>query len=329
MMLTISKATMALLVMTSALAFAASEDVDQIVSGATVPDLLGEAPAPGEESASASSPYIINGDDPYAVEKSTPKGVDHIFTPPQELDLKRDPRTEYSETGFTLPGTFEGQKNYIDLDKTKMAKNFRKYSNGSLNIAVIKNDYIYDSTADVINRTTTTGYHSGKGGTLLIRHDDYVAKSDWANLYWSAGGGVGFGTGKGFFADGTRSDTTFNLWELPLEAGIGLEVPFTPWFKISGTGGPSLIGLVQDRSDFERGDKGKRKFQYSFGYFAQAQFKVNLSLTEQTAYELFTESQLTNLYMNLEVRHVNYEDFQDPVKISGTSFGIGFTFEYL
>lgn len=323
MMLNIFKATMATLVMTSAIAYAGSDDLDHGVSGSTVPDLLGQS------TESTVSPYIINGDDPNAVEKSKPQGVDHVFAPPQEMDLKKDPRSEYAETGYTLPGTFEGQKNYVDLDKSLMAKNYRKYSTGSFNLSFIKNDYVYDSTADVINRTTTTGPHSGKGGALILRHDSYFSKSAFANLYWSIGGGIGFGTGKGFFADGTRSDTTFNLWEIPVDAGLGFEIPITSWVKIAGTGGPSLIGLVQDRSDFERGDDGKRKFQYSFGYFAQAQFKINLSLTEQTAYELFTESQLTNLFMNLEVRHQNYADFQDPIKISGTSFGIGFTFEYL
>jgi len=323
MILKIFKATMAALAMTSTLAFATGDDLDQIVSGSTVPDLLGESKE------STASPYLINGDDQNAVDKAVPNGVDPIFGEVPELDLTKEPKKEFSETGFTLPGTFEGKQNYIETDKALMAKDYRKYSSGSFNLAFIKNNYDYVSTNDVINRTTTTGHHSGKGGTALIRQDHYLSKSFLVNTYWSYGLGIGFSTGKGFFADGTRSDMTFNLWEVPVEAGLGLEIPFTNWVKITGTAGPSIVGILQDRSDFERGDEGKRKYQYSFGYFAQAQFKINMSLTTETAYELFTESQLTNVFMNLEVRHQNYADFQDPIKISGTSFGIGFTFEYL
>jgi hypothetical protein len=33
--------------------------------------------------------------------------------------------------------------------------------------------------------------------------------------------------------------------------------------------------------------------------------------------------------MNLEARYQSYQNFQDEIKISGTSLGIGFTFEYL
>lgn len=46
-------------------------------------------------------------------------------------------------------------------------------------------------------------------------------------------------------------------------------------------------------------------------------------------YDLFTSSRITNLYLNLEARQQSYESFQDEISISGTSFGIGFTFEYL
>ena len=102
------------------------------------------------------------------------------------------------------------------------------------------------------------------------------------------------------------------------------------WFKIAAVAGPSTEALYQNRSDYAQGEKGKNKIQVSYGQFANAQFKFNLSgFSSSTAYELFTESQITNLLLNLEVRYQDYHHFQDPVKISGTSFGVGFTFEYL
>ncbi len=54
-----------------------------------------------------------------------------------------------------------------------------------------------------------------------------------------------------------------------------------------------------------------------------------MGFNDEAAYELFTSSEITNLYMNLEIRHESYKNFQDPIEVSGTSFGAGFTFEYL
>ena len=79
------------------------------------------------------------------------------------------------------------------------------------------------------------------------------------------------------------------------------------------------------------GEKGKSKWQFSYGQFASAQFKVNLSgLSDNLAYDLFSESQITTLSLNLEARYQNYQNFQDTdLAISGTSLGLGFTFEFL
>ena len=306
----------------SAITFAS--DLGHSIMGADVVDELGKNDKPGK------SPYIIEGDSSDAVEKQKPQGSDYHFSPQPEVSIKDDPRKEYSDIGYTLPGTFEKQENYIELDKAKMAKGYRRLSTGGITFSFINNSFDYKSTNDVVNRTISTGAKSVKGGLLLFRHDDYLSRASLVNTYWSAGIGLGFNSGKAFFIDGSRSNSTFNLWELPLDLGLGLEIPLTSWFKMAGTAGPSAMALIQNRSDYQRGEEGKRKFQYSPGYFASAQFKINMSgLSDQTAYELFTESQITNLFLNLEARHQSYSNFQDPVEITGTSFGIGFTFEYL
>lgn len=304
----------------------AIDDLNQTVSGDTdIEDVLGSSKTEGN------SPFIVNGEAGDNVEKSEAKGPDYIFNHGvKEVSEKVTPKKKYEDFGYTLPGSFEKQENYVELDKLKMAKDFRKVSTGALNITFIKNGYDYQSENDIINQTVGSGYKSIKGGSLLIRHDSYIAKSMLLNAHWSLGAGVGYNSGRGLFVNGTRSDTTINLWEVPVDAGLGLEIPLYSWFKIAGTGGGSVMGLMQNRSDLQRGEKGKRKFQYSPGYFANAQFKINLSgFSEETAYDLFTSSQITNLFLNLEVRHQNYENFQDDIKISGTSFGVGFTFEYL
>lgn len=303
-----------------------SADLGQNISGdSDLEDVLGQSKASGN------SPFLVDGEPSDSVEKAKSNGEDYIFNHGvKEVSGKTTLKKQLEDVGYTPPGTFENQESYIELDKQKMAKDFRKSSTGGLNLTFIKNDFEYQSNNDVINQTITKGSKSVKGGALYVRHDSYLMKTDFLNAHWALGAGVGYNSGKGIFVNGTRSDTTFNLWEVPIDAGLGLEIPLYSWFKVAGTGGPSLLGLMQNRSDYQRGEKGKRKFQYSPGYFANAQFKINLSgFNEETAYDLFASSQITNLFLNLEVRHQNYEKFQDDIQISGTSFGIGFTFEYL
>lgn len=301
-------------------------DLDHSVYGADDnEDILGSSTVVG------SSPYIVEGEKEESVEKSAGGGEpDYHFSPHGEVTIKDAEKKEFEGIGYTLPGTFEKQENYIETDRAQMSKDFRKYSTSGINIAFIKNGYDYQSTNDIINRTIGEGYKSMKGGSGYFRHDSFVLRTMLLNLHWSIGMGVGFNTGKGIFSTGERSQTTINLWEVPIDGGLGMEVPISSWFKFAGTAGPSVLGLLQSRNDFQRGEKGKRKIQYSPGYFVNAQFKVNLAgFNPDTAYDLFTSSEITNLYMNLELRHQNYSNFQDPISISGTSFGVGFTFEYL
>ncbi len=301
-------------------------DLDHTVSGDTdIENSLENTKVTGD------SPYVLGGDSGESVETSKAKGEDYIFNHGvKEVNGKITPKNKYEDFGYTLPGTYEKQENYIELDKTVMAKDFRKVSSGAINLTFVKNDFDYQSKNDIINQTIGSGYKSMKGGSLFFRHDDYIFRRDLINAYWSLGAGVGFSTGRGIFINGDRSDATFNLWEVPVDLGIGLEIPIYSWFKIAGTGGGSAMGLMQNRSDFQRGEEGKRKFQVSPGYFVNGQMKINLTgFNDETAYDLFTSSQITNLYMNLEARHQSYDNFQDEISISGTSFGIGFTFEYL
>ena len=203
-------------------------DLDHAISGDNeVEDTLSNSDVSGN------SPYLVEGEKIESVENSRPKGEDAIFNPStKEVSGKSDKK--YQDFGYTMPGTFEKQENYIDVDKLKMAKDFRKASTGGINISFIKNDFDYNSKGDIINRTVSSGAKSVKGGALYIRNDSYLFKTDFISAHWSGGAGVGFNSGRGFFIDGTRSDTVFKLWEFPVDLGVGLEfqgqVVLVHWF---------------------------------------------------------------------------------------------------
>lgn len=305
-----------------------ASDLDQIVSGGEVEDVLGNSKAALED-----SPYIIEKGEGEIDNLKIKKNAQEDFNFDgnyKEVSAKDNATNRYRDLGLPPPGTFENQENYIETDKKAMAADFRKHSSGGINLTYIKNDFNYESQNDIINKTISQGYRHVKGGTLFARHDSYIFRTALLNSFWCLGAGLGYSSGRGVFVGGERSNTTFKLWEIPVDLGIGLQIPIYYWFKISGSAGPSVIALMQNRNDFQRGEKGRNKTQVSYGQFANAQFQINLTgMSTEMAYDLFTESKITNLYMNLEARYQNYQNFQDDIKVSGASFGIGFTFEYL
>lgn len=282
-----------------------------------------EADKPGEE------PYLQGHavKDYFEEEVATP--AENILET-RKLSDKKVKALELEDFGYNALGTVPESTSYENIDKKYMVQDFRILSKAALNLSFINNGYDYTSKNDIINQTLDTGFHSGKGGYLLVRNDSYITKARFLNTHWSLGTGIGFSTGKGVFIDGTRSDATINFWEVPLELGLGIEIPISSWFKLVGTGGGGALGVVQSRSDYKKGDKGKRKYQVSPGYFGSAQFKINLTgFSTNWAYDIFTSSDITNIFLNLELRHQSYENFKDDISIAGTSIGAGFTFEYL
>ena len=308
---------------------AKATDLEQVVSGGDVEDLLGKMKNPTE-----TNPYLVTTPDNNDVEKNElPKQApeDFIFkTDHETVSVKNAERKNLDDFGYAQPSSMGQSDVYLEINKKSMARDFRKHSSGALNMAYIQNHFAYDSANDIINRTISQGYKHVKGGAIYIRNDQYFLRRDFLNTYWSLGGGIGYNSGRGIFVGGEQSDATFRLWEIPVDAGLGLEIPIYHWFKIAGTVGPSATILYQNRSDFQNGEKGKNKTQVSYGQFANAQFKINIGgFNDNAAYEMFTESRITNLLLNLEIRYQNYQNFQDAIKISGTSVGLGFTFEYL
>ena len=326
-MMTKLKASILLILLSLTFHAKASEDPSQVVSGDDVEDVLAakEKDAPSE--------YIINQYEGEVEKNDVKFDQQKEFVLPNtsgEITHEIHESKKFEDFGYTTPGSLEGKANYLEIDKKQMSYEFRRLSRKGFNLTYLDNRNAYESDSDIINQTIGQGAGHVKGGSLLIRSDQYLFHTFLLNGFWSLGTGVGYNSGKGIFITGERSDTTFRLWEIPLDLGLGLEIPIYHWFKIVGAAGPSGLALYQNRSDFKDGEKGKNKIQVSPGQFASAQFKINLSgFSDDYAHELYTNSSITNLLLNIEARYQNYQKFQDPIKVSGTSFGIGFTFEYL
>lgn len=238
--------------------------------------------------------------------------------------------SEARSTGYTLPGALGNKENYTEVDTKHYTDVYRKESTSSFNISYIRDSYDYHSPNDVINRTITSGSKHVQSGFLLLRSDQYFYNNGHINFHWSLGGGLAYNFGRGIFTDGERSDAGIALWEVPVDAGLGLSLAAGKYIKLTGTAGPSALILIQNRNDLKYSEDGKKRVQTGVGSFVSAQVKINLlSFASDSAYELFTTNQITTSYLNIEARYHNYSKYLEDIKISGTSIGAGFTFEFL
>ncbi len=237
--------------------------------------------------------------------------------------------------GVTIPHSMEGGTSYERMSNRDLLKRFNNEGTRGFSFYYIKDEYDFFDSTGVYDRTFgETASRSMQGGSLHFSFERFWShRSIW--IGWSMNFGVGLAQGKGSFTSGgtvaEKSETTFSLWTLPVDLGLLVEIPVGSWLKIGLSGGPSLMGLYQHRTDKDNGESGKRVRQVSYGYYGKANLKISLShLAPKLAVRNLKAYQMTKTYLTLEARLQSFENFQDEdVSITGSSFGIGFAFEYL
>tara|TARA_R110002072_G_scaffold1989_5_gene16729 strand:- start:206532 stop:207533 length:1002 start_codon:yes stop_codon:yes gene_type:complete len=255
----------------------------------------------------------------------------HLIDTSETLDDKvLSDKEKILDKGVTVPFSFDKSQNYLSISHTDSFKNLYDKGDAVISFSYLKDDFTVADPDGIYNKTFETGSQSLRAGYLLFASDNYFYK-DWVNLYWSAGVGLSYSKGKGVFLSSQQSsNATFSLYTAPLDLGLGLELPLGKVLNLSVVGGPSAMLLYQNRSDMDQGDALKRKRQFSPGYYVTGKMRVSLgNLFRKSAFGYFSKDKITNYYLNLEMRQHSYGSFQDPLEISGSSYGIGFSFDYL
>lgn len=250
------------------------------------------------------------------------------------LDEEISKRERLKSWGLSLPDTLANSSTYNRLNDRELLSRFQGEGEYSFGFYYIRDEYDVGDTSGVYERTYGENVPQAmRGGSLHVSFERYWIHSS-VFIGWAMNFGVGLSQGKGNFTSGgvtaEQSNTKFSLWTLPADIGLVFELPLGSWLKVGVSGGPSVMGLYQHRDDKENKEGGKHLRQVSYGYYGRANLKISLShFMPQLSVRNFRAYTMTKTYLTLEARVQNYENFQDDVSISGSSFGLGFTFEYL
>ncbi len=323
------------------------------------------APADQEQSvdgynADSTNPYILGDGNKMAEVESASEASPHIsgsgrFEKVKELDRENgfgqygeitedfgrrhiSKKDKLRSAGQTPIGTFVGEKQYIQHSKEEVVSSMRDVGRSTFSFVFYRDDFNYNSANNAFDYTYR--YEGGAGtessdfsGILRFTgHRIYYQK--FVRLGWGVGAGVGYNGGNGFFdkeiADSGQSNTHFNLWTFPLDISFSMELPVASFAKLGFYAGPSAIGVLQSRDDFDNEDSRKRMRDYGYGYFAAAKMHISLSgLSSSSSHEMFGSYSITRYYLTLEARTQSYGGFTAAdISIDGVSFGAGLNFEY-
>ncbi len=243
-------------------------------------------------------------------------------------------KEEIKSFGSGAPFEMDNREHILESKNSEIFKSVYSKGASSFSFTYIQDKFDVDDSANVFERSYNAEQGTRRGGSLHLFFDNYFSKS-FISPFWGGGFGVGYSQGKGIFSNSAEqeSNVKFQLFTVPLDFRVGLDIGRGEFFKLSVAVGPSVVGLHQSRSDKERdekGEDGKYRRQIGYGYFGHAKAQISLSkFATKMAFDTYSQYDISNIFINLEGRYQKYENFQDDISISGVSFGVGLSFEYL
>jgi hypothetical protein len=223
----------------------------------------------------------------------------------------------------------DGKEEYYELNIKRLTRDLKNSSKTSFGFSYIRDNYSFSSKNDLYKRTYEDSSEGTRFGALHIYFENYLNSHDF-RLSYGGGAGVGFSEGKAIFKDGTFSEKTIPLWYVPVDAYINLDIPSGRMFKLSILGGPSVLGLLQNRKDKSEGEARKRRRQIGFGFMAGARAKFDLTyFLPALGFKMFRDYEISRFFLTIDTRYQYYDNFQDNITVDGISYGLGFTYEQL
>lgn len=252
------------------------------------------------------------------------------FTEVENMPTEKTENDKFTDTGYKGPGKYERDQNYLEYKTSDILASVYKKSNWSYTATLFSDNYIYEDEASSFKPTYRDSGSETPGMLTLVGHY-FFYKSEWLELAAGAGAGIGYNSGVGRFIVGrVKSEARFFLWTAPVDASF--MVQFTPfrYLKLAFSGGPSVLGIWQHRSDLGEKDPKKDIRQMGFGYHYTADLKISTyELMGKTSLGLLNSLDVTRTHLVIMARGHYYDRFRDrDVRIHGISFGVGINAEY-
>lgn len=229
-----------------------------------------------------------------------------------------------------VPGNLGKPEKYVSFQNDELVKNFHGKGVSKFHLFYVRDGMDYnDNTDNIKNVFGSDDSTSFDSGMLFLGNNFYFLKG-FASLTWGLNLGIGAKKGRGRFQSGNKSETTFVMWTLPLEILLGVEFDLGKYFELSIQGGGGAFGLWQSRNDRDGHDKDKHVKEIGFGPVMMGKFSLSLGgISADLGHSLYRSYEVSDCYLDLIVRYQEYDYFADDLTISGTSYGLGISFEFL
>jgi len=308
-------------------------DAGQYLSG-DLPDKGSPKISPKEKS---DAPFLMDSVKDGAVKtgKADGTGIGEFSLPESthELDqnINSKDKKALRDFGIAVPGSYDGHTGYLEHKNKDILEEVSNLGKRVLSLTYITDKYDYKSQNNIFQRTFDS--RSRRTGYLFLGYDHYFFKNPYLWLSIGGHGGFSYNSGKGIFANsGNRSqDADIKLWTVPVDLSFSVLISPFNFFDLVAAAGPSVMGAIQSRSDFQEGEARKNRRQVSPGYFYSGSMKINLSrYFRQSSVNMYNAYRLSRFFLTLDARYHEYKSFQDAdFSVSGMSFGGGFAFEFL
>lgn len=230
-----------------------------------------------------------------------------------------------------LPSTGEPGA-YWEADDAGRFRRISRRGTWGMGFAYVRDTFDYGGSFDRV----FTDDDDRKGHFLFASHR-YPAK--WGadlplgmDLLWGVEAGLGYNNARTRFANGVESEEDdIVLWTVPVSLLLGLEVPVGRWLRLGVRGGPSAMGLIQNRGDKSYGTEEKERRQVGRGLVAEGRLSLSFGAWSKSGQvRRFGESGMTDMRLDLVARSQSYGGFKEnSLEIAGSSLGIGLSADFL
>lgn len=227
----------------------------------------------------------------------------------------------------------QSEDHYLEFKNDELIKDIYKKGKSSWSFIYLYDTFDYKDRENIFESTfrNEDSAKSVQSGYLMLGY----RKKLWRAVFDGEIGvdsGLSYNTGRGKFSDNSElSRATVRLWIIPVDFVFAMKLNMTRYAGLTFGGGPSIVGMIQNRSDRSENDQDKNLNQVGTGYNAQASLDFSLSqIFPDYGMNMKLKSDISDLSMSLTAKTVNYSNFKNSdVKISGASVGLSFKFELL